>query len=52
MNYEQLKEDLLWQLQPLMFNYGVDENCYILKQLVEKTYKEGWSEGYLEGSND
>ena len=41
MEYEQLKQDLFWQLQPLILNYGIDEDCPYLKQLVYKAYEQG-----------
>lgn len=49
MNYEQLKQDLFWQIQPLMLNYGIDEDCIYLKQLIDKMFEEGYDEGFILG---
>ena len=44
MNYEQLKQDLFWQLGPLLLNYGIDEDCLYLEQIIKKAYEAGYSE--------
>lgn len=49
MNYEQLKQDLFWQIQALRINYSIDEDCPYLKQLLGKVYDEGFIQGYEEG---